>query len=90
MADTAYENLIKLMQIHGAALNGASIEIGTMSSSSSLILGELNLSKDFLLFDSSLQGKLKKGDIVACLQVSDEYVAIISKLVTASGGKPEG
>lgn len=83
-SDKDMARLLNIMREQGGKDNPSLPEIGTMTSSNSCTIGELPLDDDDLLINSSLKGKLEKGDEVLVTQIMDQDVyVIICKVVDA-------
>lgn len=81
--DKDFAKLLVMMREQGSKDNPTTLELGEMLSPNTCTVGELPLDEDDLLINSSLKGKLVKGDLVALMQLFDqeEYV-ILCKVVS--------
>ena len=73
-----YIEIIKHMQFEGAKNNPPTIQLGQMIDEHTLKLGDLQITKENLLFaDYLLTNGLKVGDIVAVMPTADRQMYIV-------------
>lgn len=78
----SYEKIIQIIRKEFNRMNQNQIRIAVMSGPTSCRMNHLDLDKEDLLFSEHLlNGKLKNGDMVLVVKISEEKFAVIEKLV---------